>query len=46
MPTAFDEITLGYKIASTGLDIRGRKAFILEARNPPIGNQYKISWKW
>lgn len=24
----------------------GRKAFILEAKNPPIGHKYKISWEW
>jgi len=24
----------------------GRKAFILEAKNPPIGNEYKVAWKW
>ena len=24
----------------------GRKAFILEAKNPPIGHRYKIAWRW
>jgi hypothetical protein len=24
----------------------GKKAFILEANNPPIGQKYRIAWKW